>query len=112
MADPIRSWFADEILDAVETWATAEYWLVRESVAGVFGRIDALLIPASFTTPVMRSRKGFDCRLHWTQRDQAPRAEPGDRHRQGGCASSDRLTDPTGDGKGGDANRRPAEQFS
>ncbi len=51
------------LLDAVEQWATSlrgEYWLLRETEAGVVGRIDGLLVPASFDCHVFKSRSG-----HW-----------------------------------------------
>ncbi len=51
------------LLDAVEAWATSlrgEYWMVRETEAGVVGRIDGLLVPASFDCHVFKSRRG-----HW-----------------------------------------------
>lgn len=52
---------ASWLLNAVEEWAgclRGEYWLVRETVAAVVGRIDGLLIPASYDSPIFRHRKG------------------------------------------------------
>lgn len=51
------------IMDAVEAWASdqlGEYWLWRESVAAVEGRIDGLLIPASYQASIFKKRSG-----HW-----------------------------------------------
>jgi hypothetical protein len=54
------------MLNAVESWASSldgEYWLIRETVAAVDGRIDGLLVPASEKAPIMKKRRG-----PWTMR--------------------------------------------
>ncbi|HLO41658.1 MAG TPA: hypothetical protein VK176_11600 [Phycisphaerales bacterium] len=57
---------ASMVLDAVEEWATSmvgDYWLIRETVASVEGRIDGLLVPASYQAHVFKSRTGY-----WTDK--------------------------------------------
>ena len=57
---------AGTMLDAVESWASSlqgEYWLVRETIASVLGRIDGLLVPADYRAQVFRHKSG-----HWTDK--------------------------------------------
>lgn len=57
---------ASMILDSIETWACAmvgDYWLIRETVASVDGRIDGLLVPASYNAHVFKGQSGY-----WTDK--------------------------------------------
>jgi hypothetical protein len=45
------------LLDAVERWAD-RYWMVRETVTGVTGRIDGVLVPIAFDAGIFKGRHG------------------------------------------------------
>lgn len=36
------------LLDAAEAWAGGDWWVIRETIAGVRGRIDAIMVPITF----------------------------------------------------------------
>jgi hypothetical protein len=61
-------WTSDAMLKAVEQWATPDYWMMRETMAGAPAgrRLDGLLIPISIQAAAMRSR-GFRSG-YWTER--------------------------------------------
>lgn len=49
---------ASRLLDAAEAWAGGDWWVIRETIAGVKGRIDALMVPVTFDAAMHNKEHG------------------------------------------------------